>query len=360
MKGKDSDFRFHWRKLVVRDPHLTPAELRVLLELESFADPDGTDARPGILKIATNLRTSTGKHRHFSDRTVRDALAVGIERGFIELTFKRPRGRGIRLVDVYKLTVPEALEVEPLPCKCLDEKEKKDRHSGLPPIPGEKPAAQAATNTAVITGNSERYYRQSDDKYRQSGLPTTSPLPPDQITPDPSSSSVSIAREETRREENRRVAEEATPAADPPADVTAEVRIEASTMDSTWGVDRLFGQHPKPIEGELLDSAPESADGHKPPPRIEPRRPLESEVNPIEWVYAGVSPPMSAAEIATAEQMLTEGSSKYAVAQTIRMNRKSSRMPRRRAPVPEGLPITVPVELDPRTKDTHHANAAQN
>ncbi|YCN53429.1 hypothetical protein AB9M10_15650 [Rhodococcus erythropolis] len=85
---------------------------------------------------------------------------------------------------------------------------------------------------------------------------------------------------------------------------------------------------------------------------------LAPKEDPLDWIKNGVAP-ITDAEIATAETMLAEGASKYNIAQTIRLNRKSLRMPRRRAPAPEGLPIAVPVELD-RTEGAHHANAAQN
>ncbi|UNN00740.1 helix-turn-helix domain-containing protein [Rhodococcus opacus] len=175
--------RYAWRRLVVRDPDLTDATRRVLLELESWADADGTNARPGIMKIATNVRTATGKHRHVSDRTVRSALDDGIERGYIALTFKAPRGRGNRMADVYRLTFPESAgESGELPCGCreLPATQTAGNSSGI-----------AATQTAGIaglnTGNPATNTGNSSDKYRQSGLPTTSPYTPDPSTPEGSS-----------------------------------------------------------------------------------------------------------------------------------------------------------------------------
>ena len=95
--------RYAWRRMVVRDPHLTDASRRVLLELESYADPDGFNARPGRQLIAENLLTESG---HVSEKTVRRALESGIELGFIECTTKGKRGRMRNSADVYRLTFP--------------------------------------------------------------------------------------------------------------------------------------------------------------------------------------------------------------------------------------------------------------
>lgn len=95
--------RFAWRRIVVRDPHLSDGARRVLLELESYADPDGTNARPGRNKIAESLLTETG---HVSEKTVRRALALGVELGYIECTTKGKRGRLRNSADVYRLTFP--------------------------------------------------------------------------------------------------------------------------------------------------------------------------------------------------------------------------------------------------------------
>lgn len=104
--------RYAWRRMIVRDPDLSDATRRVLLELESYADPDGTNAHPGVQRLAENLRTSSGKHGHVSDRTVRTALAAGVERGFIQCTAPAPRGRGNRRASVYRLTFPAGFRPE--------------------------------------------------------------------------------------------------------------------------------------------------------------------------------------------------------------------------------------------------------
>lgn len=98
-----SSMRYDWRRMVVRDPYLTNATRRVLLELESYANPDGTSARPGRETIAENLRTPMG---HINEKTVRRALEDGIERGFIECTAKGHGGRGGNTANVYALILP--------------------------------------------------------------------------------------------------------------------------------------------------------------------------------------------------------------------------------------------------------------
>lgn len=140
--------RYVWRRLVVRDPHLTDATRRVLLELESYAGADGRDAHPGVQRLAEQLRTSDGKTGHVSDRTVRTALATGVERGLIELTRKAPRGRGVRLADVYRLTIPEEIAAT-------------WAASNPEAQIGEKPATTTAGETQENTGNRDHKYRQS-------------------------------------------------------------------------------------------------------------------------------------------------------------------------------------------------------
>jgi hypothetical protein len=93
--------RYAWRRQVVRDGYLTDATRRVLLELESYANPDGTNARPGVRRIAENLASGDG---YVNEKTVRRALAVGVERGLIECVEKGHTGRGRNVADVYRLS----------------------------------------------------------------------------------------------------------------------------------------------------------------------------------------------------------------------------------------------------------------
>lgn len=97
----DDSMRYDWRRLVNRDPQLTATQRRVLFELESYANADGTNAHPGVLNIAQGLRTPTG---HMSKNTVRSALDEGCRRGFIELV--TPGSRGAGKAAVYRLIVP--------------------------------------------------------------------------------------------------------------------------------------------------------------------------------------------------------------------------------------------------------------
>lgn len=94
--------RYAWRRMVVRDPYLTDATRRVLLELESYANPDGSNARPGIKRLSEVLLTGD---RHLSERTVRRALETGVERGFLECVAKGHSGRMRNAADVYNLRI---------------------------------------------------------------------------------------------------------------------------------------------------------------------------------------------------------------------------------------------------------------
>lgn len=100
-----SSMRYDWRRLIVRDAHLTESTRRVLLELESYANSDGTNAHPGVKRIASVLRT-TAKPGTVNEKTVRRALATGIKRGYIECTHKSRGGRAGNDSDVYRLTLP--------------------------------------------------------------------------------------------------------------------------------------------------------------------------------------------------------------------------------------------------------------
>lgn len=160
-----NSMRYAWRRIIVRDPDLSDATRRVLLELESYADPDGTNAHPGVQRLAENLHTPSGKHGHVSDRTARTALATGVERGFIECTAPAPRGRGNRRASVYRLTFPAGVRPE------------KEAPSTAAIAPG-KVAASTAANTAPNSSSKVAQNRQSTTEWRQSGLPTTSPLTP--------------------------------------------------------------------------------------------------------------------------------------------------------------------------------------
>lgn len=174
--------RFVWRRLVVRDADLTDATRRVLLDLESYANADGTNARPGIKRIAEDLRTPDGKLKHISERTVRTALATGVDRGFIDLTAKAPRGRGNKRADVYRLTFPS--ETVGTPDEIGETQvagiHASERQAAASPAIGE---TQTATNTGINSGNQCSNSGNEDPEYRQPGLPTTSSLPPDQISP---------------------------------------------------------------------------------------------------------------------------------------------------------------------------------
>lgn len=155
------------------------------MDLESYADADGSSAHPGVRRLAEGLRTATGKLKHISERTVRSALAAGVERGFIELTAKAPRGRGNKRADVYRLTLPaeivgepdEIVEVQTAGIRPGDEIDLE------PPIA----ATQTAGNAGINSGNSSGNSGNQSPKYQQPGLPTTSSFTPAPNAPVPSS-----------------------------------------------------------------------------------------------------------------------------------------------------------------------------
>jgi hypothetical protein len=157
--------RYAWRRFVVRDPDLSDATRRVLLELESYADPDGTNARPGIKRISEALATPNEKH--VSERTVRRALENGVERGFIFLDEPAPRGRGNRRADVYRLTFPPTALAPEIP------------DTQMSTIATEKVDTQMSTNAGGNSGHESVISGHPDPYYWTPGCPPTSSLTPD-------------------------------------------------------------------------------------------------------------------------------------------------------------------------------------
>ena len=154
-----ADFRFSWRRTVVRDGALTDAQRRVLLELESYANADGSNAHPGVLLMARVLRTEGGRVGHLSEKTVRTALLAGVERGYIVRTEQGRRGRERGSSDVYRLVIPEV--------------------DGALPVTAVTGSGDGTTGnpdyrqSAPTTGNSDATTGKSGADYRQSGLPNT-------------------------------------------------------------------------------------------------------------------------------------------------------------------------------------------
>lgn len=104
-------WRYDWRKAVNRDYRLTHAERRVLFELDSAANPDGTNARPGNTLIAENLRMSAEKG--MNEKSVRRALERGVELGYIEQTAKARRvGESVWLAAVWRLVPPASVDTQ--------------------------------------------------------------------------------------------------------------------------------------------------------------------------------------------------------------------------------------------------------
>lgn len=108
-----SSIRYDWRRAVNRDYRLTEADRRVLLELESYANPDGTNARPGNERIAEVLATGP-EGEHVSLSSVERALRRGRELGYIVQTEKGGRrkvnGVVVKRASVWRLVMPAAVE----------------------------------------------------------------------------------------------------------------------------------------------------------------------------------------------------------------------------------------------------------
>jgi hypothetical protein len=161
--------RFEWRRRVVRDAALTDATRRVLLELESYANPDGTNARPGRDRIAQELLSNESESGHMSTKTVGKALAHGIELGYIAMTEPAPRGRGNRRAAVYRLLFP---------CQVLEEPQaspNNDREIG---------ELQASPNRPEIGELTTLNRGTQSPKRGNPEVPTTSSLPPDEFSPE--------------------------------------------------------------------------------------------------------------------------------------------------------------------------------
>ncbi|QTJ65858.1 hypothetical protein HYG77_09805 [Rhodococcus sp. ZPP] len=273
--------RFVWRKLVVRDPDLSDATRRVLLELESYTNPDGTNGRPGIKRIAEALATPNDKH--VSERTVRRALENGVERGFIFLDEPAPRGRGNRRADVYRLTFPAFSVGEEI------------ADTQMSTIPTEKVDTQMSTNTDLNSGHDSVISGHPDTYYRTPGCPPTSSSSPDQLSPGEHSPYVSNA--------GAGESGEYTP-----------FPFEALFPKNTGGRTAK----PSVIDAEVVE--------------MRPRQPVVDETpTPMQLLRNAVGP-MSADEMAVAESMFAEESTRtfYPVAAEITKMRSSRRRPGRR------------------------------
>jgi hypothetical protein len=98
---------FAWQR-ALRGASLPPTVQHVLLLLATYADGDGTSARPGEERLAAAAGLSTS--------TVRRALALARRLGWVvrsAASTARSRGRG--RADEYALTVPGQAPAEPAP-----------------------------------------------------------------------------------------------------------------------------------------------------------------------------------------------------------------------------------------------------
>ena len=177
--------RYAWRQEVNCDPRFTHAELRVAMAVESHTNPDGTNAHPGVQRIATALRT--GEHTHVSERTVRRALARAEELGYLERTVKGKSGRGRNSADVYRLRLPDDAR-QPDSQMSADD----DSTTGQPnvhdsaPIRGPSGVHQSPSTTGhfeTTTGHFPTTTGHFDPDHQTPGCPPTSST--SLVTPDP-------------------------------------------------------------------------------------------------------------------------------------------------------------------------------
>ncbi|WP_225222776.1 winged helix-turn-helix domain-containing protein [Rhodococcus ruber] len=147
--------RYRWRWAVTCDSRLTLAQLRLLLALDHFADPDGSNARPGARKLADTLG--------LSQSWVSRQLGRLVELGYLT---KTAEGGGRNRAAVYRLTLPKTVHSGP------QSFEPETVHSG-----GHSSEAETMNSPA---GN----YELQAPETMNSGVHTTSPFTPDPISPE--------------------------------------------------------------------------------------------------------------------------------------------------------------------------------
>ncbi|AUS29942.1 hypothetical protein C1M55_01695 [Rhodococcus qingshengii] len=310
--------KFSWME-ALRGADLSHAEYRVLINLSTYARGDLTNARPSLQTLC--------KAAQVTDKTAKKSIRTLIEKGWIVRT--QSGGRGTGRTNVYALGIPDVLQGTEYPPETdslegshrppeMTSREVIDADLGVYPVP----------SRGVIDAESGGYSLPPNQK-EPSGTNNREGHPLSYV----SNTGVGVGEAKSEPEDAR--IEEAPALEERPA--------------ASFGFGSIFGE------------TDVTAVEHEPPPRpvaLQSATPASApKEDPLEWIKNGVAP-ITDAEIATAETMLAEGASKYNIVQTIRLNRKSLRMPRRRAPAPADLPVAVPIELD-RAEDAHHANAAQ-
>jgi len=91
--------RITWQRAVRDDPTITRTDLLVLLVLSTYANADGTGAYPAEATLAEACGVST--------RSVRRAVQVGREKGYVDVTRRgHRRGDGSAVTNAYVLALP--------------------------------------------------------------------------------------------------------------------------------------------------------------------------------------------------------------------------------------------------------------
>ncbi|REE74385.1 helix-turn-helix protein [Rhodococcus wratislaviensis] len=257
--------RFDWRRRIVRDRRLTHAQLRVLLELESYANADGTRAHPGAKLMSSNLG--------ISERTVRLALSRGEELGLIVKTEGGRRGRARNHADVFALVEPQS--------------------SG---IHEELPEPQGSTSRAATTGSFDTTTGSFDPDYRNPEVLTTRSFTPDPLTPDPSSSHLSNARESSAAITEER----------------AEIEIDSDVDDADFA--------------ELLGGVPREPARPQDTPTVFGAE-VDPALNPLAWIDQELPGGFMTGERSRARDLLASGSDYGSVRYAI-LNDRNARRPR--------------------------------
>lgn len=306
--------KFSWME-ALRGADLSHAEYRVLINLSTYARGDLTNARPSLQTLCEAAQVT--------DKTAKKSIRTLIEKGWIVRT--QSGGRGTGRTNVYALGIPNVLQGTEHPPEtdslegshCPPEttsREAIDANLGVYPVP-----------SRGVIDVQETGYSLPPNQKEPSGTNNREGHPLSYV----SNTGVGASEAEDARIEEAPALEERPAPSFGFGSIFGETDVPAADHEPT--------PRPVALQSATLASAPKE--------------------DPLDWIKNGVAP-ITDAEIATAETMLAEGASKYNIAQTIRLNRKSLRMPRRRAPAPADLPVAVPIELD-RAEGAHHADAAQ-
>lgn len=272
--------KFAWME-AIRGADLTHAEYRVLLNLSTFARGDLTNARPSLKTLCAAARVT--------DKTAKKSIRTLIEKGWIVRTHEGGRGTG--RTNVFTLAVPKLLGGTEYPPESGSLK-----GTDYPPEPASREVIGAALGghsvppRGVIDAESGGYS-----------------LPPNQKEPSGT---------------NNREGHPLSYVSNTGASAHERENESAATPTSVSLFDGLFERRsPNRVEQQDYVDAEVIGDD------IRPYEPAP-EPPPLEWISLNLAG-LSADEAITAESMLNDGKSRYAVQQHIRLARKPGIRPRK-------------------------------